>query len=107
MGNRNHFIEKLKKRWGIKSAYQVIVILIVFACTGFSVLYVEDLLLKYLHISKSNSWWAAVLIFVFLTLPIYNILLLIYGFIFGQFKFFWNFEKKFFGRILNPRKKSD
>ena len=105
MTDQNHFIQKLKKRWGIRSASQVIVILIVFACAGFSVLYIEEQILNWLHLSKSDSWWAAILIFIMLTLPIYNLLLLMYGFIFGQFKFFWNFEKKFFKRILNPFKK--
>lgn len=31
--------------------------------------------------------------------------LLFYGFIFGQFRFFWEFEKKFFNRILRRGKK--
>ena len=34
-----------------------------------------------------------------LIFPIYQITLPITGFLFGQFKFFWNFEKKFLSRI--------
>jgi hypothetical protein len=34
-----------------------------------------------------------------LIFPIYQITLPITGFIFGQFKFFWNFEKKFLTKI--------
>ena len=94
------FINKLKRRWGITSTIQVIVILIVFACTGFSVLYAEELIFRLFGIPEDQGWGVRILLFIFITLPLYNLLLLIYGFIFGQFKFFWNFEKKMFGRIF-------
>jgi len=34
-----------------------------------------------------------------LVLPLYQIFLLVYGFIFGQFTFFWEKEKQFIRRI--------
>jgi hypothetical protein len=40
-----------------------------------------------------------------LILPVYNVFLLFYGFVFGQFRFFWNFEKRFFSRF--SRRKND
>ena len=94
------FFNKLKNRWGIQTTFKLIIILIVFSCTGFSVLYVEDQIFKLLTVSEEHGFWMGVFLFIVITLPVYNILLLIYGFIFGQFKFFWNFEKKFFGRIV-------
>jgi hypothetical protein len=36
-----------------------------------------------------------------LILPVYNVLLLFYGAIFGQFRFFWDFEKRFFNRLFS------
>jgi hypothetical protein len=103
--NNNSLIQRLKKRWGITTTFQVVIILVVFACTGFSVLYAEELILEWMMVPKDKSWWAALLLFIFITLPLYNLLLLIYGFIFGQFRFFWDFEKRFFGRIFRWRKK--
>jgi hypothetical protein len=100
MNKTRAFIEKLKARWGITSTWQVILILIVFACTGFSTLYVEEQIYKLFHIPEENTWWIAVLLFIFITLPLYNAILLVYGFIVGQFKFFWNFEKRFFGSFI-------
>jgi hypothetical protein len=47
--------------------------------------------------------WASITYFI-LILPVYNVFLLFYGFVFGQFKFFWEFEKKFFKRIFGGRK---
>lgn len=99
-GTRTNFIDRLKHRWGITSTFQVIVILVVFACTGFSVLYLEDLIFLWLKVPEDKSWWVAVTLFVFVTLPLYNLILLVYGFIFGQFRFFLNFEKRFFKRLF-------
>jgi hypothetical protein len=93
-------IEKLKSRWGVKNSVQVILILIVFACTGYSVI-----LLKHLIGISSESSVGTRTLFYIAVLPIYNLMLLMYGFIFGQFEFFLNFEKRFFGRIVNVFKK--
>jgi hypothetical protein len=108
MAEKSHnWTDKLKTRWGITSTFQVIIILVVFACTGFTVLYVEDVIFNMLGIGEEKSWWMAALLFLLITLPLYNLILLIYGFIFGQFNFFINFEKRFFGRVIKTfRKKS-
>lgn len=100
MKNKANLFDKLKLRWGVKSTFQVIVILIVFSCTGFSVLYAEKWVYDLLNIPPDLDWYFRTLLFVIITLPLYNVLLLAYGFIFGQFRFFWNFEKRFFSRML-------
>jgi hypothetical protein len=93
------WIEKLKTRWNVKSAGQVVIILIVFACTGFSVLFIKRPLLTLLAGDEGNSTLGTVLYYIFI-LPVYNILLLGYGFLFGQFSFFWNFEKRMLERFF-------
>jgi hypothetical protein len=90
------FIEKLKKRWHVRSGTQVILILIVFACTGTSIIPIKHLL----GIDSDTSLGYRLLFYVGI-FPIYNLLLLGYGFIFGQFKFFLEFEKRFFNRIIH------
>jgi len=102
---KKEYFRRLKKRWGINSNFQIIIILIVFACTGFTTLYLEKLIYQLFHIPEKNTWYIAVLLFLFITLPLYNIILLVYGFVFGQFRFFWNFEKQFFSRIFIWRRK--
>lgn len=97
------WIEKLKKKWNLGSAWQVIIILVVFACTGFTVLFIKKPLLRFLAGSEGDSVLASVLYYL-LILPVYNVLLLAYGFIFGQFSFFWEFEKRFFRRIFSSSK---
>ena len=82
-----------KQRWNIKSNWQLFVILVVFAFTGSSAAYLSKPILAYFGINKSNPWEYYSL-YVILIFPVYQVLLVCYGFIFGQFTFFWAFEKK-------------
>lgn len=87
-------LEKLKKRWGIHSNFQIIIILIVFSITGSSSLFVGKPILDFFNITNEMSWyfyWPLRLIVIF---PAYQVLLLLYGWLLGQFTFFWNFEKR-------------
>lgn len=95
---RVSWIERLKQRWNLGSAFQVIIILVVFACTGFTVLFIKKPLLLFLAGEQGKTTLASVLYYI-LILPIYNVLLLGYGVLFGQFRFFWEFEKRFFRRM--------
>lgn len=94
------WIEKLKERWGITSNFQIILILIVFSINGSFAAWVAKPLTEIIGISTevTNGWiyWPIRILIVF---PIYQITLPLVGFVFGQFKFFWAFEKKMFGRF--------
>ena len=101
-----NWIEKLKIRWKLDSAWKVVIVLLVFACTGFTILFIKRPLLNWLAGEQGDTTLASVLYYVFI-LPLYNVILLGYGFVFGQFRFFWNFEKRFmerFFRWLNREK---
>lgn len=97
------WMERLKQRWKLGSALQVVVVLVVFACTGFTVLFIKKPILNFLAGDEGNSTLASVLYYIFI-LPLYNVVLLAYGFLFGQFNFFWEFEKRSFNRIFNRKK---
>lgn len=91
---------RLKKRWGIHSNFQLVVILVVFAVTGSSAAKLATPLTNYLGITAENfSAWVYWPTRIFLIFPIYQVLLVFFGFIFGQFRFFWNFEKKMLTRM--------
>lgn len=98
-------MEKLKERWGITSNFQLIVILVVFSVTGSSAVYVAKPFLEWIGLQPeafSGSWWGP---WVYWTLrilvifPIYQVLLVLFGWLFGQFSFFWNMEKKMLNRM--------
>ena len=95
--------QKLKERWQVQSTWQVIIILVVFAFTGTTVALIAKPLLRAVFAPDEVPTWATILYYI-LILPVYNVLLLIYGFLFGQFSFFWNFEKRFFSRLFGKRK---
>lgn len=97
------FTDRLKERWKVKNTFQVVMILVVFACTGTTVALIARPLLHAIFSPEEVPTWATVLYYV-LILPIYNVLLLFYGFVLGQFTFFWNFEKKFFARIFGTKR---
>ncbi|MFN3754856.1 DUF6787 family protein [Flavobacterium sp.] len=84
-----------KERWNIKSNWQVFVILVVFAVTGSSSALLSKPVLELFGIVKGDvSNWIYYPLYIILIFPIYQVLLVSFGFIFGQFTFFWAFEKK-------------
>jgi hypothetical protein len=96
----SNWIEKLKTRWQVNSAWQVFVILIVFALTGFTVMYGKRWFFEIIGFDETTPWQTKTILWIVLILPVYQVVLLFYGAIFGQFNFFWNFVKRTFGRIF-------
>ncbi|WPP48423.1 DUF6787 family protein [Catalinimonas niigatensis] len=94
------WLQKLQERWEVKSVWQVIIILIVFACTGFTVMFLKQPLYNLAGITEETSAWIKVPYYLLTILPVYQLVLLAYGFIFRQFRFFWAFEKRMFRHIL-------
>jgi hypothetical protein len=93
-------MEKLKERWGIESNFQIIIIFIVFAITGSAAAKVAGPVTEFMGLSKESvSGWIYWPIRILLIFPIYQVLLLVFGWLFGQFKFFWNFEQKMLKRL--------
>lgn len=98
-------MQKLKERWGIDNNFQLVIIFVVFAITGSSSVYVAKPFLKFIGLESGNfpdTWWGPILYWtlrILLIFPFYQILLVAYGWLFGQFKFFWAFEKKMLKRM--------
>ena len=88
-------IKYLQDKWNLKSNFQLVIILIVFAITGSGSLYISKPLMEFLSISPENMdiylYW--ILRFIIVTV-VYQFVLLLVAFVFGQFNWFWNFEKK-------------
>ncbi len=99
-------IRKLKNKWGIKSNFQFWLIFIIFAIAGSSTLFVKRPVFDLLGIDSSSSLWIVIPVYLVTITPSYFIILLFYGTIFGQFKFFWEFEKKMFRTFSGKGNKS-
>lgn len=99
------YFNRLKDKWAVESNLQLIIIFIVFAITGSSSVKIAKPLLELMGVEitafedifmGSELYLILRVVIVF---PIYQILLLVFGTIFFQFKFFWKFEKKILSRM--------
>ncbi|MBR9757658.1 MAG: hypothetical protein GYB39_06220 [Algicola sp.] len=92
--------KKLERKWILQYRWEMIRVFIVFALTGSTSAYIGKPLLQLLGITKENLnpivYW---LLFIIIGLIFYQILLVSFGWLFGQFKFFWEFEKKMLRRF--------
>ncbi|MCH7404435.1 DUF6787 family protein [Belliella aquatica] len=99
------FLEKLQTKWKLKSLWQVVIVLLVFALTGFTILFIKKPIFDLLGVNmESGGFWKTIL-YLLLVLPLYQVVLLFWGFLLGQFDFFWEKEKQIFRRIFGRRKK--
>jgi manganese efflux pump family protein len=102
-----NIFEKLKLRWGITSYWQMVVIFIVFGVTGSSSVKVAGPVLELLGIDNSMSGWIFWPLRILLIFPVYQVLLVFFGWLFGQFDFFWAFEKKMLSRFVPKDRKKE
>lgn len=94
------FLQRLQIKWKLESLLQVVLVLVVFACTGFTILFIKNPILNFFGVERGGGQgFLNTVLYLLLVLPLYQIFLLIYGFIFGQFNFFWEKEKQIFRRI--------
>ena len=93
-------MKKLKDKWGITSNFQLFIIFLVFSITGSLSLLVAKPILDLLGINSNNMClWLYLPIRIGIIFPIYQVLILVIGALFGQFTFFWKFEKKMLEKI--------
>lgn len=92
--------KKLEGKWIVNYRWEMIRIFIVFAITGSSSVFVGRPFMKMIGITKENLnpvlYWV---LFIIIGLIFYQILLVFFGWLFGQGKFFWDFEKKMLKRL--------
>ena len=99
------YYKRLKEKWGIKSNFQLVIVFIVFGITGTLSVKVGKPVLDYIQLNAESFesiplgyliYWTLRILIVF---PIYQVLLIIIGALFFQFRFFWNFEKQILKRM--------
>ena len=88
--------QRLKQRWKV-NGLQLFLILCVFAITGTTTAYLTRQVTYWLDLTSSSAWFW-VLKVVMLVFG-YQVLILLFAIPFGQFSFFWNYEKKIWRRM--------
>jgi hypothetical protein len=94
-------MEKLKERWGLTSNWQLVAIFVVFSLNGSFAAWVAKPVTAFFGLSAETTEPYILYLFfrILLIFPIYQLTLPLVGWVFGQFKFFWAFEKKMLRRI--------
>ena len=93
-------INKLEKKWIVNQRWELIRVFLIFALTGSSSVFVGRPFIELLGVSKDNLHFSVYYaLFIVISLVFYQILLLLWGWILGQFDFFWRFEKKMLKRL--------
>jgi len=92
--------KKLEKKWVLTYKWEMIRVFIVFSITGTASIFVGRPIIRLFGITKENLnpviYW---ILYIIIGLIFYQILLVCIGWLFGQFQFFWNFEKKMLSRF--------
>lgn len=98
--------ERLKTKWGITGDLQFWTIMLVFSLAGMSVVWVRKPVFAWLGVGVQTPFLLKLLLWLAIVFPSYQVLLLAWGTLFGQFHFFWKFEQRTLRalRIL-PREK--
>ena len=90
-------LERLKKRWGVTSGLQIVAIFLVFSLAGMSILWFRPPVYRLLRIDPDVSLWIKIPVCVL----VYQVFLLVWGTVLGQFRFFWEKEKRMVTAITN------
>lgn len=97
----------MQERWGVDTLWQVVIILVIFAITGMSALYVKKLFFSLLGLGPETPYWLRTVTWLLTVLPSYQVLFLFYGFLLGQFDFVWKFEKESIRKIMGLFKRKN
>jgi len=92
--------KRLKLKWGIESNWQIAVIMIAFSLAGSSVVIIRKAYFNLLGFDNSTALWLKTFAYLLFIFPAYQVLLLGYGTLLGQFRFFWEKEKALFRAII-------
>jgi hypothetical protein len=92
----------LRKRWGHTSMRQTLGVLLVFSLAGLSILPTRRLLFDFMGIGIDTPTGIKALLWVLILFPIYQLFLLMYGALIGQFHFFWEKEKRLWRWLARP-----
>ncbi len=91
--------EKLKRKWGIKTELQFWIIMAVFSLAGSSVVFVRRPIFELLGVGEHTNIVLKFCLWLAVIFPSYQVLLMVWGTLLGQFRFVWWFEKKMLRRL--------
>jgi hypothetical protein len=103
----NKIVQKLMTKWKITSLWDFTAIMLVFSLAGMFVVRVRKPFFVLIGITKETPFVIKFFCWLLIIFPSYQLGLLIFGFLLGQFSFFWEKEKQMFRaikRLFSPNK---
>ena len=98
--NKYQIMNKIRNLFKVETNFQLLKVNIVFAATGTISVYFAGIIINFLgldpYILGDFFYWT---LRIMLLVPVYQLLLIVIGSIFGEFKYFWRIEKKMLGRF--------
>ena len=91
-------LNKLQQKWKVTGP-QLILILCTFAVTGSLTAYISRSITSWVGFDESTAMAWKILLRLSILVFGYQVIILIVSFFFGQFNFFWNYEKKILKRM--------
>ena len=91
-------LNSLMKKWKVGKT-DLFLILCVFAITGTTTAYLSKVIPGWVGFTDGTHWGWKLLLRLTILVFGYQIILLTVAFVFGQFPFFWRFEKKMLSRL--------
>ena len=93
-------IEKLVNKFKANSIRHLFIIFIIFAISGSGSLFISSPILIALGLDKLITFYPLyIFVRIILIIPIYQFILIVTASLFGEFDYFWKFEKKFLQRL--------
>ena len=96
-------MERLKRKWGIAGTGQVVLIMVVFSLAGLAITQSRPIVFHLFGIEPDTPFWIKTVTYLASLFPLYQLYLLLFGALLGQFGFFWEKERRlvrWFGRRL-------
>ena len=103
------WVAKLKKKWNVEKDKDFIFIMTVFSLAGMCIVFERKPLFHFIGITAQTPLPLKILLYLATVPFFYQLNLLLFGFLFGQFPFFWEKEKRlgrFFKRMLLAKKRT-
>ncbi len=91
--------QRIKDKWNIESDRNFWLIMLTYSLAGMTILPVKKVIFHLVGITDHSPFWVVVLVYIPLVPPAYQVGLIFFGTLLGQFNFVWGQAKKR-GRFL-------
>ena len=96
-----NLLENVKKKFNARSIKHLIIIFIVFSISGSLTIYLSFPIINFFQIYKYiDNLFLLLIIRLLIIFPLYQLILISVGIIFGELDYFINFEKKFLKKLF-------